>query len=58
VAEEVERRTDRLAQLAEAKAVLEARAAEREALEKAAYEADTLTHLMKACLTDRRKLQR
>jgi len=37
--EEIARRKDRLAQLAEAKAVLQARAAEREAVEKAEYEA-------------------
>jgi len=45
---EVQRRTDRLAQLAEAKAVLEARAAERLAAEQAAYAAKLRERAAKA----------
>lgn len=46
--DEIARRKDRLVQLAQAKAVLQARAAEREAVEKAEYEAKVLEREEKA----------
>src|SRR5881275_73140 len=53
VREEIARREDRLARLAEAKAVLEARAKEREAAEQAEYEAK----LVRACQSRTKRIE-
>jgi hypothetical protein len=54
VREEIARREDRLARLAEAKAVLETRAAERTAAEQAEYEAKMAERIEKERKTGRR----